>query len=163
MEFTVNISMVEAVFILAGTGLVVLLIIWYANVNSDRKTFKEFIAKIDKKLDDIFDRLPNRLVESTSPQRLTDLGMKISQEIDAAHWASRNLGNAIQATKGKSPYGVQQYCFDLAKLENLSSEEKRKVENSAFDQGVTVSEILDVLAIELRDLLLTQNQVDGLP
>jgi len=37
MEFTVNISMVEAVFILAGAGLVVRLIIWYANVNPDRK------------------------------------------------------------------------------------------------------------------------------
>lgn len=136
---------------------------WQGGVNSDLAKFNEFMGYVRGRIDDIFDRLPNPLTGSTSPLSLTDLGKQISNEIGAAQWAARNLADAKQGTKGKTPCEVQQYCFDLAKLENLSGEEKRKVEDAAFKQGLTVSQILDVLGIELRDLLLTPNQLGDLP
>ena len=149
--------------ILAASSALVGIGVWIGSVNSDRKNFREFMTHVRKRIDDIFDRLPNPLTNSSSPLSLTEMGREISVEIDARQWAARNLHDAKKATANKSPYETQQDCFDRAKMENLSGEEKRKVEDAAFNRGLTVSQILDVLAIELRDMLLSPNQLDNLP
>ncbi len=118
-------------------------------------------AEIGQEIAYAFNRLPNRVAGSTSPMSLNELGCRISREVDAAGWAARNLNDARQATPGMSPYRVQRYCFSHAGPKNLSDEEMRKIEDAAYTHGVTVSEVLEVLAIELRDLLLAQGQVDG--
>ena len=103
------------------------------------------------------------LIERASTLRLTELGKDISSKANATAWAKRNLAQAKQRTGGNSPYAIQEYCFEQAKPENLTGDEKNAVEAAAFDHGLKVSEILDVFAIELRGLLLTPNQVEDFP
>ena len=55
---------------------------WSGQVDTDRTNFKEFMDKVEKKLDAIFDRLPPRLVAGASPVRLTDLGRQAAKEMD---------------------------------------------------------------------------------
>ena len=151
MQFTVNLSMVEAIFLLAAIGLVVWLIIWYANVNSDRELFKKFIAGVDRKFDDITDRLERfsdrlegfsdrqedfsdrleclskrqedfsehlerfghgDLLDRKSPLQLTALGKEVATEINAAAIASTMVDKLQPQIAGKSPYRIQQLCFD---------------------------------------------------
>ena len=47
---------------------------WISGVNSDRASFKEFMRRVEDKLDKISDRLPAQTVSSSSPIQLTDLG-----------------------------------------------------------------------------------------
>ncbi len=136
---------------------------WAGAVNSDRRRYDDLLIYIRDRIDTILDRLPNPLIERASPLRLTQLGKEISNKAHALAWANRNLEQAKQRTDGKSPYEIQEHCFDEAKPENLTGEERNAVEAAAFDHGLKVSEILDVFAIELRDLLLTPNQVEDLP
>ena len=49
---------------------------WFSNVNSDRKSFKEFMDEIRGDIKEILLRLPPLTVASSSPLRLTDFGEK---------------------------------------------------------------------------------------
>ena len=62
--------------------------VWKGEVDSDRIAFKDFIEKVEKKLDAIFDRLPPPSTSPGSPVVLTDFGEKISEFIDGKVWAS---------------------------------------------------------------------------
>lgn len=85
---------VSVTLVLAAIGFAFWLGNWHGRVNSDRADFRDFMQYVRGRIDDIFDRLPNPLTGSTSPLGLTDLGQKISGEIEARQWASKNLANA---------------------------------------------------------------------
>ncbi len=163
MEFSVNISMVEAVFILAALGLAVRLIIWYANVNSDRKSFNEFMDYIRGRIDEIFDRLPNPLTKDASPLRLSDSGEEISKKINAPTIADAMSSKLRPEVAGKSPYEIQQLCFRWVSVDKLADDQKALVQDAAFSRGPTLSQIMEVIAIEVRDRLLTPEQQESLP
>ena len=48
----------QAVLWVAGIGFAIHLIKWYANVNSDREQFREFMTRVDGNIRDILSRLP---------------------------------------------------------------------------------------------------------
>ena len=57
---------------------------WKGEVDSDRRAFKEFMNNIEKKIEDILERLPPRkVVTQASPLQLTDFGKEIAEEIEA--------------------------------------------------------------------------------
>ena len=154
MEFTFDISMVEAIIILAGAGLIVRLIIWYANVNSDRKSFKEFMGRIEKKIEQIFERLPSRTIESQSPIRLNELGRKISGKLDAATWAMNEAEKFSEKIEGADALGIQEIAFQHAQEFEPSGALLEKMRTSAYEGGVDIRGVRDVLGVELRDVLL---------
>ncbi len=48
----------QAVLWVAGIGFAIHLVKWYANVNSDREQFREFMTRVDGNIRDILSRLP---------------------------------------------------------------------------------------------------------
>ena len=167
MKSAVDISAAEAIFLLAAVGLFVRLIIWYANVNADRKAFKAFIAKIEKRIAEIFDRL-NRfgrsdLVGSSSPLNLTSLGKEGYAEIEASAIADKMAEALKKQITNESPYEIQQLCFDWVTEDKLTETHKKLVHETACQRGLTVLQTMEVIAIELRERLLTQEQRDTLP
>lgn len=167
MEFTVNINPTIAIFTVAGIGAVISLIIWYANVNSDRDSFKEFMKKVEKRLDDIFDRVTRigrgDLVESKSPLRLTDLGKQIAEQTRATEIAEAMSKVLEEKAVGKSAYDIQQLCFDWVTEDKLTAEHQKIAKDVAFSRGITMPQVMEVIAIELRDRLLMAEQVKSLP
>ena len=62
---------------------------WSEEVDKDRKVFKRFMERIDRKIEEIFKRLPPQEATAGSPLRLTDFGEGISQDISAEQWADK--------------------------------------------------------------------------
>ncbi len=58
----------QAVLWVAGIGFAIHLVKWYANVNSNREQFREFMTRVDGNIRDILSRLPPpRAPRSKSP------------------------------------------------------------------------------------------------
>ena len=135
---------------------------WQGGVDSDRKKFDDFMTYMRSVVDQILDRLPSRTDAGTSPVRLTDVGEEVSRNAKVKDWVAEHLKEVSQQAMSMSPYDVQQLCFDYANIDNLDNEQKQLAKNAAFKSGVTISEVMRVYAIELRDEILDTTQVDGL-
>lgn len=136
---------------------------WKGRVDKDRQNFKEFMTEVREKIDDIFERLPSRrLLAEDSPLGLTKFGREIAEEIGAREWATGLVTNLKPHVERKSPYQVQDFCFDFVKSElELTPQQTVKVESSAFRHGVKREKILEVLVIELRDALFDELDLDA--
>ena len=132
---------------------------WHGKVNSDRKAFNEFMSYMRDKIDQIFDRLPTEATTSLSPVQLTDLGKQVSKDADAKLWVAEHALDARKQTEGMSPYDVQQFCFSYVSMERFDEVQERKAKDAAFKNGLTISEVLRVVAIELRNELLSEAQI----
>ena len=129
---------------------------WVGAVNEHKSTTVNFMKEIRDKLDLIFDRLPaSGTMSSGSPLRLNDLGRRISDTLDLTEWVQATAAQIKDQVAGKSAYDIQQFCFDYVrnKLE-LDAEQDAKIKSCAFENGLTLASVRDVLAIELRDVLL---------
>ncbi len=137
---------------------------WSQEVDSDRESFKEFMSHVRSQIDQILERLRGvtPVAERASPFRLNELGQKVSDSANAKDWASRHLEEAKQTVEGRPPFEVQKFCFEFASEQNLTGEEKQIIQQVAFDNGLNLSHMMDVLGIELRDMLLSPKQVDEL-
>ncbi|MCY3599851.1 MAG: hypothetical protein OXN85_07760 [Gemmatimonadetes bacterium] len=114
------------------------------------------MEEIRKKIDQIFSRLDRLTPVSAgqSPVRLTDLGKRISQELDASAWAGRLAVPLEKHLAGKDAYEIQVFCFDHVEQVEYSDEEQKTIRRSAYNHGIDTWEVRRVLAIELRDKLL---------
>ena len=98
-----------------------------------------------------------QLIEQNSPLRLTDYGKKMAHEIHADDILEPYIAQIGEETKDKTVYGIQERCrqFSQEELMNQLRVSNLKHANSlevyAFDQGIRLSEVLDVLGITLRD------------
>lgn len=159
MEFTVNINMVGAVFILAALGVVARLIIWYANVNSDRKAFKEFMGKVERNIQRILDRLSSTPPATVpgSPLQLSEYGVLLSEFLSVDKWAEEQAEALLTRVEGKDAYQVQEYCntyvFDEYQPTDLQSQ---KIRECMYQNGATRTHVNEVLALVLRDKLLSK-------
>ncbi len=134
---------------------------WKGQVDTDRDNFKEFMAEVRKKLDEIFERLPPKTATSESPIKLTSLGKKVSQEIQASGWAKQAASSLISQVENKSHYDIQEFCLEHVKGESVLTEEMDKmVKSSAYNNGIEKGQVLRVLAVELRDAIFEQLNMD---
>ena len=161
---TVIATSIAVTVLLAFIGFVWSLGNWRGEVNSDRSNFKEFMSEFRDKLDDI-SRTVHLLLgasktvsASESPLRLNDFGLKISEEFSAKAWAKAyaEADDVRQQVVDKSPYDVQEFCFDHVTEDILTKDELQKAKDIAYDNGTILSNVLRVLAFELRGRLLTQ-------
>lgn len=129
---------------------------WVGKVDATLDHIKSDISKIQEAVQKIFLKL-EKVDDSGSPRVLTDLGKKVSREIDAVQWAERlcRSGQLRKEVEGKTDYQLQEFCFDFVhKRLNPDDNERTKLESCAYENGLEVSSVRRVLGIELRDKLM---------
>ncbi|MDE2645691.1 MAG: hypothetical protein OXI05_07635 [Bacteroidota bacterium] len=160
---TVTLSAPQIVGLIAGLFVIGATLIgigkWIGSVNSDRKTFKDFMQEIREKIDDILLRLPRKppsiLLESKSPLGLNKKGQEISKELNAVAWAKKNAEKVLVEVREKDAYDIQEFSFKYATKENhYTLDELALIRKVAYQNGVFEGDVQIVLAIELRDELL---------
>ena len=126
------------------------------DIDSDRITIRDFMAEIRADIKKIFERLPSPLtVAGASPLRLTELGKKISARLAAGAIADDLAPHLRERVAGLQPYEIQELCFDYIRKEYEPPDPvKALILACAFDNGIDRNQVLNVLAIELRDRLL---------
>ena len=136
---------------------------WFVAVNSDRKSFREVmkevkddIKEVRKDIKKIFQLLPPKAVYSGSPLQLTDFGKRISECLTSGLIVD-NLISAVRGRqKDKSSYDIQELCFDYVRNEwKVPDETESLIRACAYENGTDRELVLEVIAIELRDRLLS--------
>ena len=142
----------------ALVGLVFAVGRWVGEVNSDRKSFKEFMAEVRKDIREILDRLPSRVASNVSPIRLTELGKRVAEAINARQLAGEVAQSLLPQTEGKRPHEIARICSDYVNdTFQPSAEQLDRFEAVAYLEGITLSEVSQVIAVELRDHLLARS------
>ena len=142
---------------------------WEGGVDSDRTHFKDSLDRLQVAVDRILRRL-TRLTggqgDTVAGHRklsLTPLGKTVSEEIRAKDWAGELVPELAPQAVGKVPYEIQEMCMNLVHGSQLPSSPERRglVLEVAFDHGLHEADVLEVLAIELRDALLALQKESG--
>ncbi len=136
---------------------------WYGKVNSDRGNFKEFMDEVRADIKKILGYVGPEAIVSSSPLRLNDLGNKIAREINAQQWAEQIFPNLEKDVSDKSPYEIQEFCFQYAQELPPTPEQKLALHTAAYENGVDTSTVRRVLAIVLRDKLLEHTNQQAPP
>ena len=137
---------------------------WKGKVDTDRRDFKSFmeairadLSRIHARIDDIFGRLSGGVTEGASPLRLTELGKSVSEMLDAPRWAEDIARTLTHRVEGMLAYDVQEFCRSYVRDEfKPTSEQEARIKECAYEKGLDRSQVLNVLAVELRDVLLKQ-------
>ncbi|MCY4131331.1 MAG: hypothetical protein OXF39_01645 [Nitrospira sp.] len=145
------------IVIIAIIGGVVGLIQWGANVNADRKTFREFMEEVKNDIKELLRRLPPVTTTGESPIELTDLGKKVVTMLQPDQWIEKYASQRLPCTVSMSLYQIQKDAFEFAEQELLIQIQKdapdlvKTIENCAFHHGISVSEVMKALGVVLRD------------
>ena len=154
-----------AVAVVAVVGAIASIGVWAGRVQEHKSKTTGFIADALKELRTIRDVLTTMAGRPTaaafgsqSPIRLNDLGKQISQEVDGPGWAKQHADRIRpHLRKELQPYDLQERCFRFVRLEyQPGMMRSMEIKRCAYDHGVSVDVVLDVLAIEMRDLLLSE-------
>ena len=131
--------------------------IWYSSVNQDRIYFREFMAEIRSDIKNILSRLPPKVISGASPMELTDMGRDVSLRLNASALAKDMAAILTERASRKSPFEIQEISFSYIHNEYVpSSDMDESIKACAFDNGISRKDVLDVLAVELRDILLRE-------
>lgn len=106
-----------------------------------------------------------KTIESHSPINLSEIGKKISSEINAEqivinHWDE--IKSKIDSMNVNNPYDVQTISLDLSKgyLQTiLTEDEKSKIKNIAFEKGMNLLQIYPILGVIIRDKILQEKNI----
>ena len=135
-------------------------VIWVTGVNSDRSDFKIFMADVRDKLETIAFALGELGAKrafvggSQSPLALNDFGRELSQAFGARAWAETHADDVREKVAGKPAYDIQQFCFGYVTENILNEDDLKRAKEITYNQGTILSNVLRVLAYELRDCLL---------
>ena len=148
--------------VVAAVGLVATLVViafkvgkWTGGVNTSLTAFKEAVVEIRGDIKKILQWIPSKTVDSDSPLKLTTVGGKVSKSIDAPSIVKGLATDLRVKADGKLPYDIQELCFDFIRDEYKPSDEiEKNIKQCAYENGIDVAEVMDVLAIELRDEVL---------
>ena len=167
--------LISVVILLIGAFGSVISLVWYvARWHTRMSTFKEQTEGVTEKFNDTIDRINTTLekilfqltdistifsntMHKRSPRKLSTIGQNISEKIDAPEWAKKKaeeIAKDIPLDK-KELYEIEKIAFDYAKVSfDPSDRFIRKMQQAAYEEGITFNEVLDVLALTLRDALL---------
>ena len=136
---------------------------WVERVDSSLTTFKETVTKIQEDMKDavseiredikkILQWMPSKTIDSDSPLKPTQLGLKVSESIDAPLIVKDLVPSLRARADGKHPYDIQEICFDFIRDEYKPNDEvEKKIKQCAYDNGIDRADVMDVLAVGLRD------------
>ncbi len=162
MEFITN-PMAVVIVAIAVLGFIWKAAEWKGNKDAESKNFIQFIEEVRDDIKKILWALnpETRPIEKKSPLRLTDYGMKMAQEMKADEILQPYVSRLIDATKGKTVYGIQEECIRYARhdlMGDLRTKNKLQadsIEIYAFQKGINLYEALEVLGVVLRDKVFT--------
>ena len=128
-------------------------------IDGHMKRMDGYFTTIAGNTGQIFMRLS--VMERRSPLRLNELGRSIADSLDFRNWVADIAGSLHDSMRDKSEYDIQEFCFEYFRHELQPSEEQEgKLKDCAYQAGVPVSVVLDVLALEMRDILIAAKQSD---
>ena len=153
--------------VIAVIAIVTLLVkggMWIGSVNarldntqSRLDTIEALIQEIRRDLRTLFRRLPTSTTTEDSPLRLTDLGKTISEDIGAVPWAIELATELRPQVAGRRPDEIHEFCFEYVYHQfHPDKDLDRAIGMAACENGIDRTEVLDVLAVELRDRLLRE-------
>ena len=146
-------TMVTVVGSLVGIG------IWIGSGNTDRKAFREFMAEVRADIKAILNRLPSDTIGGQSPLALTAKGKRVSLQLNVKAWANQLAPSLVDSIKDKKPYDIQEFCFDYVRGNlGLTDKMESQIKDCAYQEGTDREGVLDVLAIQLRDVLIETNK-----
>lgn len=113
------------------------------------------IGNINLKLDKLLFHIAG-LGSSKSPLRLTDLGMRVSEMIDARSIAKELAPAMIDQMRGLPEFDIQEQCHRhfLGADRRLTEDQCVRFKQCAYKEGLELEHLYLVCAIELRDELL---------
>ena len=154
---------------------------WYGSYTENRRHVDEFkdevgqaMGDISEAMDDIsevmrdirgmFDQIMQRLpsvpdpvADGRSPLTLTQLGRDISLDVDAMAWVALHIDEVRKQVAGAAPYDVQEHCQSYVTEDRLAEDGwLERAKDAAFRHGVVLASVQFVLALELRDALLSE-------
>ena len=132
---------------IAGVGY------WVGQVNSDRKSFKEFMKDVRDDIKTILKRLPAEpILGGNSPVQLTDFGKRLADQMGAQRWAEELAASLLDSVRGKKPSEVDEFCttYVSSKLDALMESVLTDV---AYEVGRDKEEVRPVLRVVLREEL----------
>ena len=158
----------------AGAAALVKLGMWIGGANKHMTAVEKHVEGAQKHMSAVerfmveirhdLRRLLHRFGESASegsPLRLTELGRKISDTVDAPAWARETAKILRPRVEGKPPYEVQDACFSFVDDEFEPEDEfHAAIGMCAYELGIDDIQVLTVLAITLRDELLTPSPTE---
>ncbi len=144
--------------VLGGIAALVSLIFfvgkWVGGMNEFKSATAAHLKEIREDIKKLLDRLPPAAVSGGSPLRLTELGQSISDELGAVAWADRVAPAVLPEVEGKAPYELQEFCVNYTAGCDFDAEQDAKINSCAYENGIDREQVLQVLAIVLRDKLL---------
>ena len=162
MEWITNILNSPPALVLLGLAILsggVSLIIWYANVNSDRASFRVFVNEVKGDIKKILWALDptTRPVERGSAIRLSEYGKKVRTEINADEAIKPVVAKIAEKVKGYTFYAIQEECLRYARQDFLGDIRVSHktladlLEVYAYTNGIDISIVLEVIGVVLRD------------
>ena len=163
----------------AGIGAALVSIgIWVGSVITNLKALKEAVAEIKEAVIKIRDdtnsflhELTSKTLNPGSPLEPNELGQKVSKSIDSPSIVKGIAPSLCERANGKLPYDIQELCFDFIRDEYKPVEDiEKKIKQCAYDNGISRADVMDVLAVELRDEIIrlidpdtVSTRIKGLP
>lgn len=121
--------------------------------------------RLDKINDDIKEIykliVGNPLEKVTSPISLTEYGKSLSERLEALKIVDLKLTQVTRSVEGMNAYQIQEYCFSFSKEQLLDELQKKnpelaqKIYEVAFDEGMEIEKLTRVIALEMRDRILS--------
>ncbi len=135
---------------------------WVGAVNGDRISFNQFMGRIGndirelrQDIKDLLRRQDSPTIERNSPLRLSETGQRVSADLDLPGMARKIAVSVKPEIKGKLPYDIQEFCFNYIREKyEFSTNDEVRMKQWAFENGIGHDNVLDALAIVLRDELL---------
>ena len=129
------------------------------NLEKFENAIKEGFSEIREDIKKILSWQSSKTIEAKSPLNLTTIGKDVSKTLGMSSVADKLAPELARHISGKSPYDIQQFCFDYVRDEYEPDPEfDNRIKQHAYQNGLDRDEVLDVLAIELRDRLLKMDQ-----
>ena len=148
-------SPVVVVAVLSAIGVLIGIGRWVGKVDSDRSKFGKFMEEIRKDIKEILLRIPPAVVTRSSSLRLTTLGERVSDKIQAKRLAEQLAPELRARIAGRLPYEIQETCQHFVHEEfKPTAEQLAQFKNCAYEEGLKVDVVYDVIVVELRDQLL---------
>lgn len=128
---------------------------WIGAVDSDRAAFKEFMGEVRADIKRLLNWHGSPTVGGASPLSLTEIGKVVSEALDLPALARKIAPAVNQRVSGMQAYDIQEFCFDYIRDEyQPDTVDDERIKQCAFEKGLDRDDILDALAIVLRDELL---------
>lgn len=152
------------ILVVLGVGAILFkAIVWYADVNSDRDKFKEFMNEIKSDLKGIRENLaqlnlyfPPTVTVEKSPLQLTELGASLYECLDAKTLIDEQAKGMKDQVAKMNRYQVQEHCENFFMAEYKPDDETlSKWQDCAYEKGLKMRHVHLVLSVELRNKILS--------